>query len=94
MHDGPDRANKPAGKPGDASGGRGVSAATFAGLGVQFAALILIFLYAGQWLDKKLGIAPVGVIVGVFAGAGLGFYAMVRRLMAAQRADDEARRRG
>ena len=49
-------------------------------------------LYAGQWLDKKLGTAPWLLMIGVFLGAGLSFYSMYRKLMAAQAKDDEARR--
>ncbi|MBI3792591.1 MAG: AtpZ/AtpI family protein [Gemmatimonadetes bacterium] len=60
-------------------------------MGVQFGASILLFLWLGQWVDAKLGTAPAGVIVGVFTGAGGAFYAMYRKLMAAQRADRERR---
>jgi F0F1-type ATP synthase assembly protein I len=65
-------------------------------VGIQFALAILVFLYLGQWLDRKLGTAPWLLIIGVFLGAGLGFYSMYRKLMAAQARADEARsaRRG
>ena len=63
----------------------GVSAAEFAGVGVQFALAIVLFLFVGQWLDRRLGTAPVFVSLGVFAGAGGGFYSMYRKLTAAQR---------
>jgi ATP synthase protein I len=74
----------------------GPSGAEFAGLGLQFAASILGGLYAGQWLDKKLGSAPWLLIMGVFLGAGLSFYSMYRKLMAAQAREDAAQnaRRG
>jgi len=69
------------------------SAAEFAGIGFQFAASILLFLFVGQWLDRRLGTAPLFLIAGVFLGAGLAFYSMYRRLMTAQRRDrDEAKR--
>lgn len=67
------------------------SAGEFATVGLQFAASIIAFLYAGQWLDRKLGTAPWMLIVGVFTGAGLGFFAMYRKLMAAQAREDAAR---
>ena len=77
------------------TGGRepdsGPSASEFAGVGIQFALAILVFLYLGQWLDRKLGTAPWLLIIGVFLGAGLGFYSMYRKLMAAQARADEAR---
>lgn len=72
------------------------SAGRYAGLGIQFAVSILVFLYAGQWLDRRLGTNGIFVIVGVFLGAGAAFYSMYRKLMADQRADEareaEARR--
>ena len=41
----------------------------YAGVGLQFAVAILVFLYAGQWVDRRFGWAPWGMIVGVFTGA-------------------------
>jgi ATP synthase protein I len=70
----------------------GPSGAEFAGIGLQFVIAMLGGLYAGQWLDGKLGTAPWLLIVGVFSGAGLSFYSMYRKLMAAQAKDDEARK--
>jgi F0F1-type ATP synthase assembly protein I len=49
---------------------KGVSAGEYAGLGIQFAASIVVFLYIGQWLDRKLGTAPWLLLAGVFVGAG------------------------
>ena len=70
---------------------KGVSAGEYAGLGIQFAASIVVFLYLGQWLDRKLGTAPWLLLAGVFIGAGGSFYSMYRRLMAAQAREDAAR---
>ena len=72
---------------------RGVSGADFAGLGIQFAAAIVIFVFAGQWLDNRFNGKGLFTIVGVFVGAAGGFYHMYRRIAAAQREDDEQRRR-
>ena len=69
----------------------GSSGADFAGLGIQFAAAIILFLFAGQWLDKKLGTDGLFTIVGVFVGGGGAFYNMYRKISAAQRRDDEER---
>lgn len=63
----------------------GPSPASFAGAGVQFVISILLFLYIGKWLDGKLGTAPWLLMAGVFVGAGAGFYAFYRRIMAANR---------
>jgi F0F1-type ATP synthase assembly protein I len=85
----------PAGPTGPRDSGKGsTSIGEYAGLGVQFAASILLFLYVGQWLDRKLGTAPWMLLVGVFVGAGASFYGMYRRLMAAQARDEAAAQSG
>ena len=48
------------------------------GLGVQFVVTILVCLFAGQWLDSKLGTTPWLLLVGVLFGAALGFWMMLR----------------
>ena len=68
--------------------GSAPSASDFAGIGLQFAASILLFVYAGQWLDRRLGTGPWFLIIGVFLGAGGAFYSMYRKLMASQK-DEE-----
>lgn len=65
---------------------------SFAGAGLQFAVSIVVFLLVGQWIDKKLGSSPWFLLAGVFIGGGAAFYSMYRKLSAAQKADDEARR--
>ncbi|HEX4936094.1 MAG TPA: AtpZ/AtpI family protein [Gemmatimonadaceae bacterium] len=69
------------------------AAGKYAGLGIQFAASILLFLYAGQWLDRRLGTDPLFLYVGVFTGAGAAFYSMYRSLMADQRREEEQQRK-
>lgn len=73
----------------DKGGGHG---GEYAGLGLQFAVSILLFLYAGQWLDRRLGTEPWFMILGVFTGAGASFYSMYRKLMAMQERDERAAR--
>jgi ATP synthase protein I len=68
--------------------GSAPSASDFAGIGLQFAASVLLFGYAGQWLDRRLGTGPWLLIIGVFLGAGGAFYSMYRKLMAAQADQD------
>ncbi len=89
------------GSPGSGPGGAppgkgqqelGVSGSEFAGIGLQFAVSILVFVYLGQWLDRKLATTPWLLIIGVFLGAGASFYSMYRKLMAAQARDDAARK--
>jgi F0F1-type ATP synthase assembly protein I len=66
----------------------GLSGAAFAGLGLQFALSILVFLFLGNWLDRKLGTRFLGILL-MFVGAAGGFYSIYRKLMAAQRAEAE-----
>ena len=68
---------------------QGPSPASFAGAGVQFVVAILLFLYVGKWADSKLGTAPWLLMLGVFVGAGTGFYSFYRRIMAASRGDGD-----
>jgi F0F1-type ATP synthase assembly protein I len=69
-----------------------LNAGSFAGAGLQFAASLVIFLLAGQWLDRKLGTSPIFLLAGVFIGGAGAFYSMYRKLSAAQKADDERRK--
>lgn len=68
-------------------------AGKYAGIGLQFAASIVIFLYAGQFIDRRMGTAPWGLLVGVFVGAGAAFFSMYRRLMADLQKEEEEKRR-
>jgi F0F1-type ATP synthase assembly protein I len=51
-----------------------------AGLGVQFVVVILAFLFAGKWLDSRLGTSPWLLILGVFVGAAASMYGMYRKV--------------
>jgi ATP synthase protein I len=64
-------------------------AGAVAGMGLQFAISILLFLLAGQWIDRKLGTEPLFLIVFVFAGAGASFFSINRKLMEQQRRDEQ-----
>jgi F0F1-type ATP synthase assembly protein I len=68
-------------------------AGAVAGMGLQYAISILLFLLAGQWIDGKLGTEPLFLIVFVFLGAGGSFYSIYRKLMEQQRRDQERKRR-
>lgn len=51
------------------------------GVGLGFAASILLFFFLGRWLDERLGTEPWLLIVGVFVGLAAGFWSMYRRLV-------------
>lgn len=69
------------------------AAGQYMGVGLQFAASIALFLFAGIWLDGRLDSEPWFTILGVVVGGSAGFYSLYRRLMHDQRARDEERRR-
>ncbi|MEX2582081.1 MAG: AtpZ/AtpI family protein [Gemmatimonadota bacterium] len=53
----------------------------FAGVGLQFAGAIVLFLLLGSWLDARLGTEPWLLLAGVLIGAVGGFYSMYRQLV-------------
>ena len=69
-----------------------INVGSFAGAGLQFAITLVIFLFLGQWIDKKLATSPIFLLAGVFIGGAGAFYSMYRKLSAAQKADDERRK--
>lgn len=50
----------------------------YGALGFQLVAAILIGVFGGQWLDKKFGTDPWLMMLGLFLGAGAGFYNLFR----------------
>ena len=72
--------------------GNSLSANDFAGAGIQFALALVIFIFLGAWLDRRLGTSPIFVLAGALIGGGGAFYSFYRKVAAAQRADDERRR--
>ncbi|CAN5121183.1 hypothetical protein BH23GEM4_BH23GEM4_05110 [soil metagenome] len=70
-------------EPGRTTGDRSEipSPTEYAGVGLQFAIAILLFLFAGQWLDERFGTTPWLLIAGVFVGAAAGFYTIYRKLV-------------
>ena len=58
----------------------------YAGLGVQLAVSLLVFVLAGQWLDKRLGNTGMVTIAAAFLGFGGTMYSLIRTL---NRQDDE-----
>jgi len=61
------------------------SASALAGMGVQFLVAILLCLFAGRWLDTRLGTSPFLLILGVFLGAGASMFAMYRKVFPSEK---------
>ena len=52
------------------------------GVGLQFAAAVVLFLFAGKWVDSKLGTEPWFLLLGVLVGLVGGFISLYRQLNA------------
>lgn len=83
-------------RPGtDAAAGRGdgvPSAGSYLGVGLQFALSIVLFVYLGQWLDRRFGTEPWMLLIGLVLGAGGSFYGIYRKLMADLRREEERKK--
>ena len=63
-------------KPGKAAPGP----ARYAGLGIQLAASILVFVFGGRWLDEKLRTGVLFTLVGAVLGFGGFMWSLIRQL--------------
>ncbi|MGE0354216.1 MAG: AtpZ/AtpI family protein [Gemmatimonadales bacterium] len=52
----------------------------YAGLGIQLAVSILVFVFLGQWLDRRVGTGGLFTILGAFVGFGGTMWSLIRRL--------------
>lgn len=52
----------------------------YAGLGVQLAASIGLFVWLGQWLDRKLGTGGLVTVIAAFLGFGGTMFWLIRSL--------------
>ena len=64
---------------------KGMSGSEFAGVGLQFAVTLVLFAFAGIWLDRRLGTSPWLLIALVLGGSALGFWSMYRRMIQGKR---------
>jgi hypothetical protein len=52
----------------------------YAGLGIQLAVTLVVFVLAGHWIDEKLGTGGIITIVAAFLGFGGTMYSLIRTL--------------
>jgi F0F1-type ATP synthase assembly protein I len=67
------------------SGQAGAYFALFSEIGILLLVTTLVGALAGYWIDKQLGTVPLFLIVGFFAGAGIGtvgIYRLITRFLA------------
>ena len=53
-------------------------AGQYATAGLQFTAGMLLFAFAGNWLDGRLGTRPWLVVTGLLLGIVVGFYELIK----------------
>ena len=61
-------------------GSRGPGPMRYAGLGIQLAVSLLVFVLVGQWADRKLGTGGILTVVAAFLGFGGTMYSLIRSL--------------
>ena len=52
----------------------------YAGLGIQMAVVLVVFVLGGQWADRKLGTGGLITIFAAFLGFGGTMYSLIRTL--------------
>jgi F0F1-type ATP synthase assembly protein I len=54
-------------------------------MGIEFLVAVLLCLFAGKWLDARLGTAPFVMLLGVLVGAGVSIWSMYRKVFPGER---------
>ena len=75
----------------ESGGGKGPSPMRYAGLGVQLAVSLLVFVLAGQTLDKRLGGTGLVTMAAAFLGFGGTMWSLIRTLNRENRENRENR---
>lgn len=52
----------------------------FAGLGLQLAVSLVVFVLAGRWADRQLGTGGIITVAAAFLGFGGTMYSLIRTL--------------
>ena len=69
------------------------AAGPYLSLGIEFAAAVLLCLFAGHWMDGKLDTSPWLLLVGAFLGAVAGFYNFFRSVIRLQEREQSERKK-
>jgi F0F1-type ATP synthase assembly protein I len=77
----------PAVKAPDQGTGKDPGPMRYAGLGIQLAVSLVVFVLVGQWLDRRLGTGGILTIVLAFLGFGGTMYSLIRTLNRKDRGD-------
>lgn len=52
----------------------------YAGLGIQLAVSLVVFVFIGRWADQKLHTGGILTVVAAFLGFGGTMYSLIRSL--------------
>jgi putative F0F1-ATPase subunit (Ca2+/Mg2+ transporter) len=52
----------------------------YAGLGIQLAVSLVVFVLVGRWADRKLGTGGILTMIAAFIGFGGTMYSLIRAL--------------
>lgn len=69
----------------------GIPPAQLAALGSWHGLTLVAGAYAGHWCDERWGLAPWGLLIGLFSAAGASYYLIYRRYMAITRTPTDRR---
>lgn len=74
---------------------RGTGQVVFAHItiGIQLAITILIFVFAGNWLDAHFDKSPLFLIIGTALGMGIGFYHLLKDLQGEETKEKKTKER-
>jgi F0F1-type ATP synthase assembly protein I len=64
----------------DPGGSKSPGPMRYAGLGIQLAVSLVVFVLLGQWADRKLGTEGILTVIAVFLGFGGTMYSIIRSL--------------
>ena len=59
----------------------------YAGLGIQLAATVVVCVFVGQWVDRKVGTDGIFTIVAPLLGFGGVMYSLMRELSRSDKGD-------
>ena len=59
----------------------------YAGLGIQLAATVMVCVFVGQWVDRKVGTDGIFTILAPLLGFGGVMYSLMRQLSRSDKGD-------
>ena len=61
-------------------------------IGIQLAITILIFVFAGNWLDVRFNKSPLFLIIATAIGMAIGFYHLLKDLQGEEHKDKRVKK--